>query len=93
MLIAAAWLFGAIAEDVVTGDRLTVLDVELAQWLRAHATPALTRWMLLVTDLHSTVAVVVLRRDRRRRARLAPALAPAVDGLRLRRRRPDAQRR
>ena len=43
VLIAAAWLFGAIAEDVVTGDRLTVVDVELAQWLRAHATPELTR--------------------------------------------------
>ena len=56
-LIAAAWLFGAIAEDVVTGDRLTVVDVQLAQWLGAHVTPQLTRWMLLVTDLHSTVAV------------------------------------
>jgi len=57
VLIAAAWLFGAIAEDIVTGDRLTVLDVEIARWLRAHATPQATRWMLLVTDLHSTVAV------------------------------------
>jgi len=56
-LIAAAWLFGAIAEDVVTSDRLTLLDVDVARWLRAHATPELTRWMLLVTDLHSTVAV------------------------------------
>jgi len=57
VLIAAAWLFGAIAQDVVTGDRLTVVDVQLAQWLGAHVTPQLTRWMLLVTDLHSTVAV------------------------------------
>ena len=57
VLIAAAWLFGAIAEDVVTSDRLTVLDVQVARWLRAHATPELTRWMLLVTDLHSTIAV------------------------------------
>jgi undecaprenyl-diphosphatase len=57
LLIAAAWLFGAIAEDVVTSDRLTVLDVQLARWLREQATPTLTRWMLLVTNLHSTVAV------------------------------------
>ena len=57
LLIAAAWLFGAIAEDVVTSDRLTVLDVQLARWLREQATPALTRWMLFVTNLHSTVAV------------------------------------
>ena len=56
-LILAAWLFGAIAEDVVTSDRLTVLDVEVARWLRAHATPEVTRWMMLVTDLHSTIAV------------------------------------
>ena len=56
-LIAAAWLFGAIAEDVVTSDRLTLLDVDVARWLRAHATPEITRWMLLVTDLHSTFAV------------------------------------
>lgn len=57
LLIASAWLFGAIAEDVATSDRLTVLDVEVARWLRTLATPALTRWMLLITDLHSTIAV------------------------------------
>jgi len=57
VLIAAASLFGAIAHDVVMSDRLTVLDVQVARWLRAHATPEATRWMLLVTDLHSTIAV------------------------------------
>ena len=57
LLIAAAWLFGAIAEDVATSDRLTVTDVEIARWLREHATPELTRWMLIVTNLHSTIAV------------------------------------
>ena len=57
LLIAAAALFGVIAEDVVSGDRLTQLDVEVARWLRAQATPEATRWMLLVTDLHSTFAV------------------------------------
>ena len=57
LLVAAAWLFGAIAEDVVTGDRITLVDVALAQWLHGHASTGLTRWMLLVTDLHSTIAV------------------------------------
>jgi membrane-associated phospholipid phosphatase len=57
LLIAAAWLFGAIAEDVVTSDRLTVVDAQLAQWLHERATPALTRWVLIVTNLHSTVAI------------------------------------
>jgi len=57
VLVGAAWIFGAIAEDVVTSDRLTVLDGELAQWLHRHATPLLTRAMLVWTNLHSTIAV------------------------------------
>jgi len=57
ILVVAAWLFGAIAEDVVTGDRITLMDLALAEWLHQHATPALTRWMLVVTHLHSTFAV------------------------------------
>ena len=57
LLIAAAWLFGAIAEDVVTGDRLTQLDAEIARQLHAGAEPSLTRWILVFTHLHSTVAI------------------------------------
>jgi membrane-associated phospholipid phosphatase len=57
LLVAAAWLFGAIAEDVVNGDRLTVQDAQIAQWLHRHATTPLTNAMLVVTNLHSTVAV------------------------------------
>jgi undecaprenyl-diphosphatase len=57
LLVAAAWVFGAIAEDVVTGDRLTLLDAALAEWLHAHASPPLTRAMLVWTNLHSTIAI------------------------------------
>ena len=57
LLIAAAWIFGAIAEDVATGDSLTRVDLEIAQWLHRHATPGVTRWMLGITTLHSTVAI------------------------------------
>ena len=57
LLIMAAWGFGAIAEDVVSGDRLTVQDAQIAQWLHRHATASLTTAMLVVTNLHSTVAV------------------------------------
>ena len=57
LLVAAAWIFGAIAEDVVTGDRLTVVDAAVAAWLHSHASPPLTRAMLAWTDLHSTIAV------------------------------------
>lgn len=57
LLVVAAWIFGAIAEDVVTSDRLTVLDTELAQALHRNATPTMTRAMFLVSNLQSTVAV------------------------------------
>ena len=57
VLLAAAWVFGVIAHDVVSGAPLTALDAELAQWLHRHATPPLTATMLVITNLHSTVAV------------------------------------
>jgi undecaprenyl-diphosphatase len=57
LLVAAAWLFGAVAEDVVTSDRLTVVDATVAEWLHRHATPTLTKAMLVWTNLHSTIAV------------------------------------
>lgn len=57
LMVLAAWLFGAIAEDVTTGDRLTLLDAQVAQWLHQRATPALTALMLVVTQLHSTIAM------------------------------------
>ncbi|MEO8306830.1 MAG: phosphatase PAP2 family protein [Pseudomonadota bacterium] len=57
LLVASAWLFGSIAEDVVTNDRLTLLDERVAQWLHLHASVGVTRWMLLVSQLHSPVAL------------------------------------
>ena len=56
-LLVAAWVFGMIAHDVVSGAPLTVLDAELARWLHRQATPPLTAAMLAITNLHSTVAV------------------------------------
>jgi len=58
VLASAAWLFGGIAEDVVTGDPLTLVDVAVAQWFHAHATPTLTRVMLLITHLHDPLMVI-----------------------------------
>jgi undecaprenyl-diphosphatase len=57
VLIGASWLFGAIAEDVLTGDPLTIVDVHVANWLHAHATPGLTRVLLMITRLNGVVAI------------------------------------
>ncbi|NMM10608.1 MAG: phosphatase PAP2 family protein [Polaromonas sp.] len=57
VLIGASWLFGGIAEDVVSGDPLTVIDLRVAQWFHAHATPLLTQVMRVVTHLHDPIPV------------------------------------
>jgi len=53
ILIGASWIFGGIAEDVVTGDPLTVVDREIAVWLHRHATPTLTEAMKFISLLAS----------------------------------------
>ncbi len=60
VLIVLALLFGLIAEDVATADRITVLDVQVAQWFHSRATPPVTRVTLLFTQLHSTLGITVL---------------------------------
>ena len=59
-LVLAVVLFGNIAEDVVTLDPITLLDAQVAQWFHVHATPPLTRFMLAVTYLHSTLGIIAL---------------------------------
>lgn len=60
VLVLTGWAFGAIAEDVFTGDTLTLLDARLANWLHAQARPGFTRMMLGFTHLHGTTGIVVL---------------------------------
>ena len=57
-LVGAGWLFGGIAEDVVSGDRLTVVDVLVADWLHAHATPVLTGFLTIMTHAHGPTAII-----------------------------------
>jgi membrane protein DedA with SNARE-associated domain/membrane-associated phospholipid phosphatase len=62
-LLAAAgclWLFGGLAEDLVTGDPLVRFDRMLDNYLRARATPPFTTFFLVVTALGSIEAVVLL---------------------------------
>jgi len=57
LFVAAALLFGILAEAVMGGGRLIVVDAEIATWLHRHATPPLVVAMLAWSRLHSTVAV------------------------------------
>jgi undecaprenyl-diphosphatase len=82
VLVAATWLFGAIAGEVVSGHPLTSFDATVSAWLRAHASPKLTVAMLVVTGIHSTLGVLTiaagvglfLRRQRRKYALLVLTL-------------------
>ena len=58
IFIGACWLFGAIAEDVVTGDLLTITDKHVAEWLHHHATSGLTAAMQVITDFASPFWVI-----------------------------------
>jgi undecaprenyl-diphosphatase len=57
VLVVSSWLFGGIAEDVLTADPLILVDAELAQWAHRHANPAVTHFMLIVSNLHGTLAI------------------------------------
>ena len=60
IMIGATWLFAAIAEDVVTADRLTLVDVQFSAWLHANGKPWLTAALLLVTNVHATLGVTII---------------------------------
>jgi undecaprenyl-diphosphatase len=62
-LLAAAgclWLFGGLAEDLITGDPLVRFDRALADYLHSHASPPLTTFFLIVTAFGSIEAMVLL---------------------------------
>lgn len=60
VLIGASWLFGGLAEDVVNGDPITLVDVQVANWFHAHATPRVTQIMLAISDSHGPVGMSIL---------------------------------
>ena len=59
-LMVSVWFFAAIAEDVATGDPMTITDVRFSAWLHAHSTPSVTFLMRVITELHSLWVVVVV---------------------------------
>ncbi len=57
LIIGASWLFGGIAQDVVAGDPLTVVDKHVADWFHERRTPGLTTTMQFVSSLASPIWV------------------------------------
>jgi undecaprenyl-diphosphatase len=60
LILCAAFVFGELAEDVVTGDTITLLDVRLAHWFRAHTTAGFTDAMLFVTHWNGILGSAIM---------------------------------
>lgn len=60
LMVVAGWVFGGIADAVAGADTITLIDVDIAQWLHTHANPALTKFMLLITHMHGVPGIVVM---------------------------------
>jgi membrane-associated phospholipid phosphatase len=60
VLAGAVWLFGGIAEDLITGDPLILVDKFISEWFHSHSNPQFTIDMLFVTALASTTTVSIL---------------------------------
>jgi undecaprenyl-diphosphatase len=56
----ASSIFYHLAEDVVRGDPITVLDQRLATWFHVHAQESLTQLMIAVSATHGIAGVSVL---------------------------------
>ena len=59
-VLAAGWLFGMIAGEVVAGAPLTVLDLRLANWFHLHARSGWTPMMLFVTHWHQQAGILAM---------------------------------
>ena len=60
VFVGAAWLFGGIAEDLITDDPLILVDELISEWFRFHAPPRFTVEMQFVSALASTATVSIL---------------------------------
>ena len=47
------WMFGALAEDVIMKDSITIYDIGIGRWLLAHATEDSSEFFFVVTQLAS----------------------------------------
>jgi membrane protein DedA with SNARE-associated domain/membrane-associated phospholipid phosphatase len=57
VLLGASRIFGGIAEDVVTGEPLTAVDAQVADWFHSRATPIIIQVMLVISQLNGPSAI------------------------------------
>ncbi len=57
IVAGAAWLFGGIAQDLIAGDPLILIDRLISEWFRLHPTPRFNMEMQLASELASVAAV------------------------------------
>jgi membrane-associated phospholipid phosphatase len=60
VLVIAGLLFAFIAAQVVSGDALTSVDVQLAQWLHERSRPLLTQGLLIISSVHDPIVISVV---------------------------------
>jgi membrane-associated phospholipid phosphatase len=85
---AAAWAFGHVVEDYLTGDPLVRWDVEFSRWLHEHSSPTLVSVFNVFTYAGSVpvvgvltvaVALYLLRRGRLNEATLLGVAALGIE--------------
>jgi undecaprenyl-diphosphatase len=59
VFFGAAWAFGAISEDLLTGDPLVLVDQRLSDWLHLQASPRMASAMGVVSATASASAVIL----------------------------------
>jgi membrane-associated phospholipid phosphatase len=59
-MLAAAWLFGLIASEMLDEDELILIDFQLAHWFHLRAGSAWTPFMLLITHWHQQAGILAM---------------------------------
>jgi undecaprenyl-diphosphatase len=57
VLVSMSWVFGWIADNVVSSAYLTILDIHITDWFHSHVNRVLTQVMLVITNLNGITAM------------------------------------
>lgn len=60
LMLLMGWAFAEIADEVLEGEELTLLDAQLAAWVFQNHHPWVTDFMFLITHWHSPVGVLAM---------------------------------